>query len=72
MAVRVVGGFDFEEGDAEAAARIRRAMERFTRGAGVVAKVLKDRFAIYISPLRRERSHLYRPRANKPTYPPER
>ena len=39
MAVRVVDGFGVEEDNTEAAARSRRAMERFTRGAGVVAKV---------------------------------
>ena len=40
----------------EAAARSRRAMVRCTRGAEVVAKVLLDRVAILLSPLRRERS----------------
>ena len=35
MAVRVVDGIGVEEGDAEAAARSRRAMERPHEGAGL-------------------------------------
>ena len=37
VAVRAVGDVGVEEDDAEAAARSRRAMERCTQGAGVVA-----------------------------------
>ena len=40
VAVRVVGDVRVEEGDFEAAARSRRAMERCTRGAGVVGSVV--------------------------------
>ena len=40
-----------EEGDAEAAVRSRRAMERCTRGAEVVAKVIFGRVAALLSPL---------------------
>ena len=45
------------EGDSEAAARSRRAMERCTRGAKAAAKVLLGWMAILLPPLRRERSH---------------
>ena len=40
VAVRVVDDAGVEEGDAEAAARSGRAMERCTRGAEVIANVL--------------------------------
>ena len=56
MAVRAVDGSGVEEGDAEAAARSRRAMEPCTRGAEVVAKVLLGRVATLLSPLRRLKS----------------
>ena len=39
MAVLVIGGVEVQNGDAKAAARSRRAMERCTRGAEVVEKV---------------------------------
>ena len=54
-AVRVVDEVEVGEDDSEAAARSRRAMERCTRGANVVAEVFLGRVAILISPLRRER-----------------
>ena len=46
----------YYEDDAEAAGRSRRTMERCTRGAEVVAKVLLVRVAILLSPHRREKS----------------
>ena len=57
MAVRFVDEMEVEEGDAEAAARSRRAMERFTRGTKAVAKVFLERIAAktLFSPLRREK-----------------
>ena len=55
VAVRVVDEVGVEEDDTEAAARSRFAMERCTRGAKIVAKVLLKRVAVLLSPLRRER-----------------
>ena len=54
LAVRVVDEVEVEVNDAEAAARSRRAMELFTRGAKAVAKVFLERIAILFSPLRCE------------------
>ena len=55
VAVRVFGGAGVEEGDAEAATRSRRDMERFTRGAGVVAKLFFWTCPFLLSPFRREK-----------------
>ena len=56
VAVRVVDDVGVNEGDAEAADRSRRAMERCTRGAEIVARVLFWTCPFLLSPLRRERS----------------
>ena len=53
LAVRVVGNVKLEGGDAEAAARSRRAMGRCTRGAGVVANVCLGKCPILLPPHRR-------------------
>ena len=56
MAVRVVGDIGVDVGDADAAARSRRIMERCTRGAEVVAKLFFRTCPFLFSPPRRERS----------------
>ena len=56
VAVRVVGAAGVEEGDAEVAARSRLAMERCTRGDGVVAELLFWTWPFLLSSLRRESS----------------
>ena len=55
VAVRVLYELEVEEDDTEAAARSRCAMERCTRGAKIVVKVLLKRVTVLLSPLRRER-----------------
>ena len=55
VADSVVDDAGFEKDDAKAAARSRRAIERCTRGAGDVAKVLLRTCPYLLSPLRSER-----------------
>ena len=54
VGVRVVDAVGVEGDDSEAVARSRRAVERRTRGAKAVSKVLLERIAYLLSPLKRE------------------
>ena len=56
MAVRVVDDLGVEVDNAEIVARSRRAMERCTRGAGFVAKMVFWTGPFLLPPLMRERS----------------
>ena len=55
VAVRFVDEMGGKKGGAEAAARSRRAMERCTRGAKAVAKLLLEKIFSLFSQPRRER-----------------
>ena len=55
VAVRFLDEMEVEEEDAEAAARSRRAMVRYTRGAKAVAKIFLEGIAGLFLPFRRKR-----------------